>query len=204
MKMSSRDASYLPRMERLVQLFRCSAVNPAGLSGREQLTGWTCGVRVRTRFSLRSARVASPKATCLGGRDQRGAALPLAPQMPPDRQIAFVSRRSRVAIGGPGLHMQTTWKWHKHVDTRIGFTSTNSWAESQPGDSLCHSALDISPRYIIWITMGSDLYASKVSSLVKAHWAVSGTKWVCSRTHKQNTRTVWQCCLELSLHLEPK
>ncbi|TNN86887.1 hypothetical protein EYF80_002642 [Liparis tanakae] len=83
--MSSRDASYLPRMERLVQLFRCSAVNPAGLSGRERAAD---GLDVR-RESERSLQPAirpcrfSQGNVSGGGRDQRGAALPLAPQMPP-------------------------------------------------------------------------------------------------------------------------
>lgn len=100
-----------------------------GKSGRTagQASSWCAGraacERRGSSHGQSSARVASPEATCLGGRGQRGTAPSLAPPAAPGRPIGSSARCSRGAIGEAGLHMQMTWKLRKHVDTRIGFIS---------------------------------------------------------------------------------
>lgn len=75
-------------------------------------------------------RVTSPDATCLRRRDERAPTLPFAAPPGRCRRIVSSSCCNRGAIGEASLHMQMTWKWHKHVDTRIGFRFS-SWAKKK-------------------------------------------------------------------------
>lgn len=58
-----------------------------------------------------------------GGAGPEAAGSPICSSNAADRQIRCLPPRSRGAIGEASLHMQMRWKWHKHVDTRIGFIS---------------------------------------------------------------------------------
>lgn len=132
-------------------LFLCSAVNPAGLSGREQLMCWTCGVWVKEAVQPVIGPCCFSQGNVSGRAGLKRTSSPICSSNYPDWQIGVFARSSRGAIGEVGLHMQITWKWHKHVDTRIGFISA-AGRKSQSRASFGHSR-GILPHYIIWMMM---------------------------------------------------
>lgn len=129
------------------ELSRCSAVNPAGL---EQLMCGTCGVWVESPSSLRSGPCCFSQSNVSEWAGLAGAGSLIGSSDTAGGPMAFLLPCSRAAIGAWGLHTQIRWKWHKHVDTRIGFIS--SWAKSQPRFSFGHST-GILPHYIIGMMM---------------------------------------------------
>lgn len=76
-----------------------------------------------SRYSQRSAPCCFSQGNVSGREGSTWTCSPICSSNGPDWQIGFFSACSCGAIGETGLHMQMTWKWHKHVDTRIGFIS---------------------------------------------------------------------------------
>lgn len=110
-------------------------------------------------FSQRSSPCCFSRGNVSGKAGSEGSPSPICSSSAPDWQIGCVAPRSGGAIGASGLHMQMTWKWHKHVDTRIGFISAAGW-RSQLRASSGHSA-----------GISSSSYHLNDDARVPAHWA---------------------------------
>lgn len=163
--------AYLLRMERLVVLpLFCG--KSSRTVGREQLMCWTCGVREEAEHPVIGPCCFS-QGNVSGRAGLAGACAPICSSSGSDCPIGSSVQCSRGAIGEAGLHMQMTWKWHKHVDTRIGFISAAGW-KVKPGLAvvILQAFLGIISSGWWCLTWGMSV---SWAALLKAQSAISGT-----------------------------